>query len=131
MKPECIEAYIERAPIILSKPAEAGWSVPPSLLSKLKESRIKNVESGDFHKGLASIVDTVIHLMDASLKYPIPPEYVAIYAYYANIVMDGALAKVIAVRELTDTEKMLAERLRRAILKKQLEALPECRGAKI
>ena len=117
--------YVLRAPVVLHPPEE-GEEIPASLREKILESRILNVLTGDYERGLASIGDLVAYLYSASLKFPIPPEYVRIYAYYANKLFDGRLSEVMDVPELSDFEKMLADRLRRKILEKQMKAL---RGA--
>lgn len=116
--------YIFYAPLVLSPPQE-GWGVPDSLKKLIIPSRIMNVISGDFDKGLSSIADMVIHLNNASLKYPIPPEYVRIYIYYTDKLLNGKIKEsgAIEVPEITEYEKTLADELRRGILSRQMKEL--------
>lgn len=112
--------YILKAPLILSPPREE-WSIPKALKEKITKSRIENILSGDFNDGLSSIADMVIHLYDASLKYPIPSVYVKIYIYFLNELLDGKVKEAnIEVDELNDYEKSIANDLRRKILSVQL-----------
>ena len=115
--------FVFMAPIVLASP-NYGDEVPESLKSKLIESRLECVITGDFDKGLTSIADMVIHLWNASLSYPLPEEYVKIYAYYTDKLLGGILRKSgIQVDELTEREEELARELRKKILKRQLKEL--------
>ena len=116
--------YVFYAPLVLSPPQE-GWEVPVSLREKIITSRIENVIIGDFDKGLSSIADMVVHLNNASLKYPLPSEYVKIYIYYTDKLLDGKISRlgVVEVPELTAYEKELADELRRKILSRQLKEI--------
>jgi len=115
--------FVFMAPVVLAPP-NYGDEIPEALRSKLIESRLECVVSGDFDKGMTSIADMVIHLWSASLRYPLPEEYVRIYAYYTDKLLNGLLRKSgVVVEELTEREEELARELRRKILKRQLREL--------
>ena len=118
--------YVFKAPLVLSPPQE-GWEVPKPLRERIIQSRIECVVTGDYDEGLASIADMVIHLWNASLKYPIPGEYVKIYAYYTNKLLDGLLEMNTGILEipnkLSSYEENLARDLRRKILRVQMREL--------
>jgi len=120
--------YVDLAPLVLSKPEEPS-PLPDGLIEAVKRSRIECIMSGDFDRGLASVADLVVHLCDASFKFPISKKYVRIYAYYANKLFGGKLLKNIPdlkiPKELNSLEKEEVIRLRRAIFEVQMKALIE------
>ena len=118
--------YIFKAPLVLAPPKE-GWEVPRPLREKVIPSRIECVASGEFDEELSSIADMVIHLWNASLKYPLPGEYVRIYAYYTDKLLDGVLkknTKILPIPDkLTDYEESIAMNLRRQIFRRQMKEI--------
>ena len=115
------------APVVLSKPEEYS-PIPNHLKELVLKSRIESFKRGDFNEGLASEGDLVVHLMDASFKFPLPEKYVKIYSFYANKLLGGALEKAgIKVYELTDYEEEEARRLRRKIFQLQLSHVRKLR----
>lgn len=121
--------YVLAAPVVMHPPDD-GSAPPPALMERLLESRILCVLSGDFGRGLSSEADAAIYLHSMSLKQPLPPVLVSVYAGLVDRVLGGRLSRAgVHVPRVVGAEEW-ERRLRRRILRAQLKALQRNRAAR-